>query len=93
MKNTPDYLVLVFFCENIKLSLKLLRAVAGLEISGSRFACIPACDSFETGFLDGTLLSFLEPDEPCFFGALLERSMLLTGTFERSAGSFPTTLL
>ena len=41
----------------------------GVERSGSRLACILACDSSETGFLDGMLPTFLEPKEPCSFGA------------------------
>ena len=33
--------------------LELFFAIAGLERSDSRFVCLLACDSFETGFLDG----------------------------------------
>ena len=54
-----------------KLALELFCAAAGLERNVSRFVCILACDSSETGFLDGMLLTFLECKEPCirFFGA------------------------
>ena len=33
---------------------------------GTRFDRCPACDSFETGFVDGTVLSFLELREDLF---------------------------
>ena len=59
----------VLFDENVLLALTLFFAAAGFEKSGSRFVCRFACDSFETGFLDGISLTFLEPKEPCFFGA------------------------
>ena len=70
MKIKEDYVLpLVVFVENFKLALELFFAAAGLERHDSRFDCILACDSFETGFLDGMLLAFLEPTEPCSFGA------------------------
>ena len=67
-------LLLVLFVENVenvKSALELFGAAAGLERGDPRFVCILACDSSETGFLDGMLLTFLEPKEPCirFFGA------------------------
>ena len=72
-KNEEHYFKLLVFpaenVENIEIPLELLDALAGLEITGSRLACRLACDSFETGFVDGTLLSFLEPEDPCSFGA------------------------
>ena len=65
MKIKEDYVLpLVVFVENFKLALELFFAAAGLERHDSRFDCILACDSFETGFLDGMLLAFLEPKEP-----------------------------
>ena len=69
-ENEEYYILLpVLFDENFALALKLFCAAAGVERSGSRLACILACDSSETGFLDGMLLTFLEPKEPCSFGA------------------------
>ena len=69
-KNEEYYFVLpVLFDENFELALALFFAVAGREIRGSRFVCRLACDFFETGFLDGMLLTSLEPEEPCSFGA------------------------
>ena len=69
-ENEEYYFVLpVVFDENFELALTLFFAAAGLERTDSRFVCILACDSFETGFLDGMLLAFLEPKEPCSFGA------------------------
>ena len=65
-------LLLVLFVENVenvKSALELFGAAAGLERSDSRYVCILACDSSETGFLDGRLLTFLEAKEPCSFGA------------------------
>ena len=61
-KNTYHYYRFVFFGENVEIALERLSALAGLEITGSRFACKPACDSFETEFLDGTVLFLLESD-------------------------------
>ena len=73
-KREEHYFELLVFSaeniENVEISLELVGAIAGLERTGTRFACIPACDSSETGFLDGTLLAFLKPKEPCSFGAL-----------------------
>ena len=69
-ENEEYYILLpVLFDENFALALELVCAAAGVERSGSRLACILACDSSETGFLDGMLLTFLEPKEPCSFGA------------------------
>ena len=69
-ENEEYYLLLpVLFDENFKSALELFFAAAGFERNDSRFVCILACDSFETGFLDGTLLTSLEPKEPCIFGA------------------------
>ena len=70
-ENEEYYFVLpVLFDENFELALALFFAVAGREIRDSRFVCRLACDSFETGFLDGMSLTFLEPKEPCSVGAL-----------------------
>ena len=69
-ENEEYYVLLpVLFDENFKSALELFCAAAGLERNDSRFACILACDSSETGFLDGRLPTFLEPREPCSFGA------------------------
>ena len=72
-KNEEHYFELLVFSaenvENVEITLELVDALAGLEITGKRFACIPACDSCETVFLDGTLLTFLDPKEPNSFGA------------------------
>ena len=69
MKN-EDYVTLaVVFDENFKLALELFFAAAGLERNDSRFVCKLAWDSSEPGFLDGMLLTFLKPKEPCSFGA------------------------
>ena len=65
-------LLLVLFVENVenvKSALELFGVAPGLERSDSRFVCILAYDSSETGFLDGRLPTFLEPKEPCSFGA------------------------
>ena len=43
--------------ENVESALELFGAAAGLERGDPRFVCILACDSSETGFLDGMLLS------------------------------------
>ena len=51
-ENEEYYILLpVLFDENFALALKLVCAAAGVERSGSRLACILACDSSETGFL------------------------------------------
>ena len=56
-KNEEYYFVLpVLFDENFELALALFFAVAGREIRDSRFVCRLACDSFETGFLDGVVV-------------------------------------
>ena len=69
LKN-EDYVTLpVVFDENCKLALELFFAAAGLERNDSRFVCKLALDSSEPGFLDGMLLTFLKPEEPCSFGA------------------------
>ena len=72
IKNEEHYFELLVFSaenvENVEIPLELVDAIAGLEITGSRFVREPACDSFETGFGDGTLLAFLKPKEPCSFG-------------------------
>ena len=91
-KNTYHYYVLVFFGENVEITLERLSALAGLEITGSRFVRKPACDSFEPGFLDGMLLSFLDPKEPCSFGAPWENSVLFAGAVEKDAPPFPSKL-
>ena len=54
-------LLLVLFVENVenvKSALELFGAAAGLERGDPRFVCILACDSSETGFLDGRLPTF-----------------------------------
>ena len=60
--------LLVFFDEKLKLTLAFFFAPAGFEKIDPRSVCILACDSSETGFLDGMLLTFLEPKEPCIVG-------------------------
>ena len=62
------------------MSLELFGAIAGFEMLDSRFLRILACDSDESGFLDGMLRCFLELAEPCSFGTLWE-------SFAKSAGA------
>ena len=50
----------------------------------------PACDSFETGFFDGTLRLFADPEVPCSFGALCGDVALSAGAIEKEAPPFPT---
>ena len=57
------------FDENFNLALEFFFAAAGRERDDSRFVCILACGSSETGFLDGMLLTFLGSKGPCSFGA------------------------
>ena len=66
------FTMLAFFDENALLSLELVGAKAGLEIMESKFVRIPACCSFETELIDGTVRSFLDPTGPGFFDALSE---------------------
>ena len=52
------FTMLAFFDENALLSLELVGAKAGLEIMESKLVRIPACCSFETGFVDRRCVLF-----------------------------------
>ena len=86
-------MILAFFDEKGKTSLAYFFALTGLEMSESTFGRMPACGSFETGFLDGTLRSFANPKVPCSFGALLGSFTLLPGAIEKGAPASPTVFL
>ena len=58
------------FSENMDEFSILSLALAGFEIFEPEFNRISHFDSTETGFLDGTARSFLDPGEPCSFGTL-----------------------
>ena len=87
------FFLLAFFEEKVDISLeKLVGAIAGFETPASRFVRELACDSFETGFLDGMLRLFLEPETPCSFGALCGNFALSAGAVEKDAPPSPTTV-
>ena len=97
MKNAKKrkcyFFLLAFFEEKVEISLeKLVGAIAEVEIPDSRFIRELACDSFETGFLDGMLRFFLEPEAPCSFGALCGNFALSAGAVEKDAPPSPTTV-
>ena len=73
-ENEKCYLSMqAFFCENVDKSLvELSRATVGFENLESRSVRFPACCSFEAGFVDGTVQTFLDSLEPDFFDALFE---------------------
>ena len=87
------FLLLAFFDEKAEISLAKLFALTGLEMNESTLGRTPACDSFETGFFDGTLRLFADPEVPCSFGALLGGFTLRAGAVERGAPPSPTVLM
>ena len=80
--------VVAFFFENI--SEDVVEHSRFFRVTG--FDRCPACDSFETGFVDGTELSFLELVEDLFeWGPFA--GLLVTAVEKSLSPAIPTTLL